>query len=239
MNDQNEHPSDKQSKKRARELRDRLAELAAEQESAMSEMEQVQQELAEVTGEAPGDEAMPDPSEALRADLVAAESNYHRALADLQNYRRISSENERRARDGGKVMVLETLVSVLDTFDMAMKMDPEKTPASAIMQGIEMIRGEMVRVLSQMGFVTIDPGVGDEFDPNRHEAVMRVESADVEPGSIVEVLQAGYALENRVIRPAKVSVAAASEDDERQPEQTVPDDAPTSNNSTGDTGEDE
>ncbi|MFU8828105.1 MAG: hypothetical protein ACNA8P_01580, partial [Phycisphaerales bacterium] len=106
----NPQPSDKQSRKRARELRDRLAELAAEHESAISEMEQIQMELSDIDGEPiDASDAMPDPSEALRADLAAAENNYHRALADLQNYRRISSENERRAREGGKIMVLETL----------------------------------------------------------------------------------------------------------------------------------
>ncbi len=218
MNDQNDTTSDKQSKKRARELRDRLNELASEQQSAMSEMDQIQQELAEIDGEATDDTAMPDPAEALRADLAAAESNYHRALADLQNYKRISGENEKRAREAGKAMVLETLVSVLDTFDMAMRMDPEKTPASAIMQGIEMIRSEMMRGLAQMGFSAIHPKPGDEFDPNQHDAVERVESEEVEPGSVVELKQPGYALQTRVLRPAKVTVAAANE------EQTVPSD---------------
>ncbi len=219
MNDQNNQPSDKQSKKRAKELRDRLSELASENESAQIEMDRIQQELSELDGEAADGVAMPDPAEALRADLAAAESNYQRALADLQNYKRISGENEKRAREAGKVTVLETLVSVLDTFDMAMKMDPEKTPASAIMQGIEMIRAEMMRGLAQMGFSAIAPKVGDEFDPNQHDAVERVESEAVEPGSVVELKQPGYALQTRVLRPAKVTVAAASED-----QQTVPHD---------------
>jgi molecular chaperone GrpE len=219
MNDQNDTTSDKQSKKRAKELRDRLNELASEQQSAMAEMDEIQHELSEIDGEVADDSSMPDPAEALRADLAAAESNYHRALADLQNYKRISGENEKRAREAGKAMVLETLVSVLDTFDMAMKMDPEKTPASAIMQGIEMIRSEMMRGLAQVGFTSISPGVGDEFDPNRHEAVERIESEAVEPGSVVELKQSGYALQTRVLRPAKVTVAAASED-----QQTVPGD---------------
>jgi molecular chaperone GrpE len=230
MNDQNQQPSDKQTKKRAKELRDRLNELAAENESAQTEMDRIQQELAEIEGEQLGDDPMPvDPGEALRADLAAAESNYHRALADLQNYKRISGENEKRAREAGKAMVLETLVSVLDTFDMAMKMDPEKTPASAIMQGIEMIRSEMIRGLSQVGFTSISPRPGDEFDPNQHEAVERVESEDVEPGSVVELKQSGYALQTRVLRPAKVTVAAANED-----QQTVPSDEGPSDEGAGD-----
>lgn len=234
MNEQHEQPSDKQSRKRAKELRDRLTELASENESAQIEMDQIQQELSELEGEQADGMAMPDPAEALRADLAAAESNYHRALADLQNYKRISSENERRAREAGKVMVLETLVSVLDTFDMAMRMDPEKTPASAIMQGIEMIRAEMMRGLGQMGFNAISPSSGDEFDPNQHDAVERVESQEVEPGSVVELKQPGYALQTRVLRPAKVTVASTPED-----QQTVPVDAPNSNDSADDHGENE
>jgi len=221
MNEQHEQPSDKQSRKRAKELRDRLNDLASEHESAQIEMDQIQHELSELDGEQADGLTMPDPAEALRADLAAAESNYHRALADLQNYKRISSENERRAREAGKVMVLETLVSVLDTFDMAMRMDPEKTPASAIMQGIEMIRAEMMRGLGKMGFSAISPSSGDEFDPNQHDAVERVESEAVEPGSVVELKQPGYALQTRVLRPAKVTVASTPED-----QQTVPGDHP-------------
>jgi len=95
---------------------------------------------------------------------------------------------------------------VLATFDMAMKMDPDKTPASSILEGVKMIRGEALRILGSSGFRALEPTRGAPYDPNAHEAVAHADADDVEPGSIVDVHQPGYALNDRILRPAKVTV---------------------------------
>lgn len=194
-------------------LKARLNELASSLESIESEMEAVQSQLAEIEGE-PVDSYEHDPLAQARAEANRAKDDYQRALADLQNFQRRSVENERRARDAGRAGALETMVSVLDTFDMAMRMDPATTPASAILQGVEMIRGEMLRVLGPLGFTAITPTRGAEPDPVRHETVSVADDGEVEPGTIVEVIQPGYQLGERVLRAAKVIVRASEESEE-------------------------
>lgn len=211
----------KQDRKRAEALRRRLAELADTQQSSMSEMDQIQAELAELGVDDGGDDGSgerADPAAGLRDDLSelkasldASEERYRRVLADFSNYQRRASENERRAREAGKAGVLEQMVAVLDTFDLAMRMDPASTTPEAMLQGVQMIKGEMLRLLSTQGFVPIDPSRGAEFDPHQHEAVTHAMDEDVAPGCVAEVMQTGYQLGDRVLRPAKVTVRPSAE----------------------------
>jgi molecular chaperone GrpE len=211
--DQQNDQQNAETAQRAEELRRRIAELASAQENVLTELDELQGELADLTGEQ-ADEAG-DAGPDLRAELAAANENYRRALADFQNYQRRAAENERRAREEGRAGVVESLINVLDTFDYAMQMDPEKTTAHSVIQGVQMIRGEMIRTLGQQGFVALEPKPNDEFDPHRHEAITRETAEGIAPGHIVRVLQPGYAMRERVIRPAKVSISPDDSDNDR------------------------
>ena len=149
----------------------------------------------------------------LERQIAELEGRYKRALADYQNYQRRSIENERRSYESGRVGVVEALVPLLEHFRMALQMDPAKTNAEQVLGGVRAILAEFERVLGGFGVHAIEPKPNDEFDPNRHEAMLRSESAGIDPGRIVATLQAGYAMGDRVIRPAKVSVSPASESD--------------------------
>jgi molecular chaperone GrpE len=207
--------------KQAQQLRTRLHELVDQHESIQLEMDEIQGEL-EALGDDSAAEMAPgggpvgrgesDLHATLHAELAQAREQHQRVLADFRNFQKRANENERRARAAGAADVLETIVPVLDTFDMALRMDPDKTPASAVLQGVEMIKGEMLRVLGGIGFGQIAPAPGEEFNPNRHEAVSKVEAGEHEPGAVVELSQAGYALGDRVLRPAKVVVATAADE---------------------------
>ncbi len=191
------------------QLRRRLTDLADQQQGILLEMDEIQSELAELD---PEGEEVPvtgeDSETALRRELAESRSQYQRALADFQNFQRRAAENERRARESGRAGVLEALVGVMDNFDLALRMNPDEASAASILQGVELIRGEMLRVLAQQGFRIIEPAPADELDPTEHEALTAVPHDDIPPGSIVELHQVGYALGGRVIRPAKVSISA-------------------------------
>ena len=88
--------------------------------------------------------------------------------------------------------------------------DPAKATAEQIMQGVRVIRDELMKVLQSYGVQEINPRPGDDVDPHRHEAVMQAETSAVPPGHIVATLQAGYSLGDRVIRPARVSIRPGS-----------------------------
>lgn len=148
----------------------------------------------------------------LERQIAEIEGRYKRALADYQNYQRRSVENERRAFESGRVGVVEALVPLLEHFRMALQMDPAKTNSEQVLGGVRAILAEFERVLSGFGVQSIDPKPNDEFDPNRHEAMLRSAGEGIEPGRIVATLQAGYAMGDRVIRPAKVSVSPSSDD---------------------------
>jgi molecular chaperone GrpE len=78
--------------------------------------------------------------------------------------------------------------------------------AEQIASGVKVIRDELFRVLQKHGVSLIEPAAGDEFDPHRHQAVTQMQDESVQPGHVVRSLQTGYALNDRVIRPASVAV---------------------------------
>lgn len=143
-----------------------------------------------------------------RDDAVAARQ---RALADYANYQRRSAENERRARTEGRVRVLRDFVEILDHVDRALEQDPQKVTAEQLIQGVRLMRDELMKAMEANGVMRIIPARGDEFDPNRHQAMLRQPDDDVAPGHIVAVFSPGYATPDQVIRPAKVAVAPGDE----------------------------
>lgn len=144
-----------------------------------------------------------------RANL---DDTLRRTAAELQNFRRRAEQNEVEARRQGMTGVVQSVLTVVDYFGMALTQDPEKTSAEQIIGGVKMIQGEFLRVLGNHGVTAISPNVGDEFDPQQHEAVEQRETIDVEPGRVIETRQDGYTLHDRVVRPAKVVVAKAADE---------------------------
>lgn len=131
----------------------------------------------------------------------------HRTAADYQNFQRRSRQNERETRELTSAGVVQSMLRVLDFFDMALKQDPATATVEQVIGGVEMIKAEFLRVLSTHGVQTLTPAPGDEFDPQKHEAVENREGTGIEPGHIVETRSPGYMMSDRVIRPAKVVVA--------------------------------
>lgn len=134
-----------------------------------------------------------------------------RATADHQNFQRRASGNEREARTGATQGVVQSLVPLLDTFEMALLQDPEKVAAEQVIEGVKLIRDEFLRMLSGYGVSSIDPKVGDVFNPMEHAAMMQQAVEGIEPGHISINMGIGYKLGDRVVRPAKVAVVPAIE----------------------------
>lgn len=138
-------------------------------------------------------------------------SRFQRLAADFSNFQRRASVNERDARTHATIGVIQSVLPVVDQFDLALGQDPQKVSAEQIVGGVRMIRDELQRVLSSFGVATIEPKPGDEFDPHAHEAMLQQPHADIAPGRIVSVFSVGYRMGDRTIRPAKVAVARAPE----------------------------
>lgn len=140
-----------------------------------------------------------------------AKEDYLRALAEYQNYQRRSLQNEQEARKQGVTSVLNSVLPVLDHFDMALNQPVDSEASQRVVDGVKVIKAELVRALERHGVSAINPAIGDEPDPARHSVLMHKPAAGVEPGRISSVMQAGYALGDRVIRPAMVTVAPVDE----------------------------
>lgn len=145
-------------------------------------------------------------------DQLAREKNeaitqWKRALADFQNYQRRALQNELEAKRQGAQGVLHSILPVLDHFDLALTQATPDESSRRILDGVKVIRQELLKALESNGVTVINPQPGDEFDPSRHAAIMQQAAEGVEPGRVSATFQPGYILGDRVIRSAKVAVA--------------------------------
>jgi molecular chaperone GrpE len=142
----------------------------------------------------------------LRAELDDMSDRLKRTMADFQNYQRRAMQNEQEARRQGISAVVMSVVPVLDHFDLALNQKADG-PAAGILEGVKVIRSELIRALERQGVRVISPAPNDPFDPMRHEAIMQQPAEGVEPGHISATFQPGFELNDRMIRSAKVAVA--------------------------------
>ena len=153
------------------------------------------------------DEAEADPLAEMQAERDALEDKLKRMAADYQNFARRAEQNVVAARQLQLMDVAKQLVPVLDHFDNALSVDPDKASAADLLKGVTIVRDELMRTLGSFGVQRLDVEVGEPFDPNRHEALMRQADTDIESNHVTAQLQPGYTIEDKTIRPAKVSIA--------------------------------
>ncbi|KJE25955.1 nucleotide exchange factor GrpE [Geobacillus thermoleovorans] len=142
----------------------------------------------------------------LEAKLSEMEHRYLRLYADFENFRR-RTRQEMEAAEKYRVQSLASdLLPVLDNFERALKIETDNEQAKSILQGMEMVYRSLVDALKKEGVEAIE-AVGKPFDPYLHQAVMQAEAEGYEPNTVVEELQKGYKLKDRVLRPAMVKVS--------------------------------
>jgi molecular chaperone GrpE len=139
-----------------------------------------------------------------------AEENYQkylRAQADFDNYRRRTQKEKEDQAKYASLSVIEQLLPALDNFERALTASKGTQDAESLSKGVEMVFRQMEQVLGAEGLEVI-PTVGESFDPTVHQAVMQEESDEFESGTVIEELQKGYKLKDKVIRPAMVKVSS-------------------------------
>jgi molecular chaperone GrpE len=143
-----------------------------------------------------------DEIEALRDQLL-------RAVAESENIRRRASRDVENAHKYANEKLLEDLLPVLDSLEKALELPKQSDDAKAIYEGIEISLRIFRETLERSGVAIVDP-LGEPFDPSKHEALAMVPNEEAEPNSVIEVVQKGYLLNERVVRAARVVVSAAS-----------------------------
>lgn len=150
--------------------------------------------------------------ESLERELADAKQQVLYAHADTQNVRRRLEKDAQDARAYAATAFARDMLSVKDNLERALAMMPADMAGHesfhSLVTGIAATGREMDAVFARNGITRVE-AVGAKLDPNRHEAVMELPSVDAEPGTIIQEMQAGYMIKDRLLRPAMVGVAKA------------------------------
>ena len=150
---------------------------------------------------APLDESEVD---GMRDALKAAKEEQLRLLAEMDNQRKRMQRDVEAARRYGVERVLAGLLPVMDSLERGLS-DAAADPAK-LRNGVELTLRQLQKALSDQGLETVDP-LGQAFDPEQHQAMSVVETGQFDPGTVASVMQKGYRLQDRLLRPALVVVA--------------------------------
>jgi len=156
--------------------------------------------------------AAPKPSTSLDRELADTKDRLLRALADMENMRKRTEREVADARLYGVSGFARDIVGVADNMHRALQALDEELrvkadeATKALLEGVELTERELMNALEKHGVKRIEP-LGQKFDPNRHQAMFEIEDASVPSGSVVQVMQAGYMIGERVLRPALVAVS--------------------------------
>ena len=142
----------------------------------------------------------------LKVERDALLDRLARAQADFDNARKRASREQQEYRDYALTDAVKALLPVLDSFDLALE---HNTQAGEFRSGIELINKQLHDVLTKLGLRPI-PAKGEPFDPHLHQAVEMVDTTEVEDHHVLDELQRGYKLKDRLLRPAMVRVGRNS-----------------------------
>jgi molecular chaperone GrpE len=144
----------------------------------------------------------------VKAERDALFERLARAQADFQNSRkRLETESDQRLQYANSQLI-KNLLPTIDNLERAMAVDVTKTDAASIIKGLQVLVDQLMKVLAAQNVEVIAPEVGSPFDPTRHEAIMQQDS-EYPPNTVTQLLQKGYALRDRTLRPAQVAVSKA------------------------------
>ena len=139
----------------------------------------------------------------LQAERDALFDRLARQQAEFENLRKRSAKEQADFRDYAVADTVKQLIPIIDNFDFALKAKSNETD---LRKGLELIRKQMDELFNKLGVQAI-PAKGEPFDPRFHEAIEMVDSSDVKENHVVDELQRGYRLKDRLLRPAMVRVA--------------------------------
>ena len=147
---------------------------------------------------------------ALLEQVAEYQDSYLRAKAEVDNIRKRAETEVANARKFALEGFLRELLTVKDSLEMALAVDQQsglEASNHGVSEGLELILRQLESVFANFSVETIEPEVGDKLDPDQHQAMSVEESQDIPPNCVSKVIQKGYSLNNRLLRPAMVLVA--------------------------------
>lgn len=147
--------------------------------------------------------------EILRNSVEETQNSYLRALADFDNFRKRQREETARLTSNAREDLILKLLPMVDNFDRALQAAEAEHSYESLVEGVALTLKHIREMLQKEGLEPID-AVGQEFNPEFHEALMRIETGEYPENTVVDELEKGYTLNGKVLRPARVRVAASS-----------------------------
>ena len=153
----------------------------------------------------------PEDVQRLREERDNYYDRWVRSKADAENMRkRLQGEFDQRAQYANQTLI-KSLLPVIDNFERALAVDPAKADSASILKGLQLVHDQWINALKQVNVEEIAPKPGDPFDPAHHQAIMQQENDKYKDApTVLQLLQKGYALHGRTLRPAQVAVSKTS-----------------------------
>lgn len=184
-----------------------IPEAANDEETPEEEV--VEQKVSEAEKTGSGDDGDMTPEE----EVAELRDKLLRTLADMENLRRRSQKDREDALKYSSANFARDMLSVADNLRRAIDSipedgDPDGAALVGFIEGISLTEKELLSTLERHGIRKIDP-MGEKFDPQFHEAMFEIPSAEAENGTVLQVVEVGYVIHDRLLRPAKVGIAKA------------------------------
>ncbi|AOZ68075.1 nucleotide exchange factor GrpE [Rhodobacter xanthinilyticus] len=178
--------------------------MSEKKDEMAADQAQVGEELEDILAESV------DELEALRAERDELRDRLMRAFAEAENARKRAERDRREAEQYGGSKLARDMLPVYDAMRRALDTVPEelRVQAKALIDGVELTQRELLNVFARHGIVAVAPKVGDKFDPQIHEAMFEAPVPGTVAGDIIQVMDDGFLLHERLLRPAKVGVSS-------------------------------
>jgi molecular chaperone GrpE len=199
---------EEESAKKAKDAEAEKEEAAEENEAEEAEEEttEADSEDAEEPKEKKGLFGKKEKKDPLKEKIQELQDKYVRQVAEFDNFRKRTDKEKSQMFEQGQANVLEKILPVVDNFERGLAASPEDEQGKAFADGMNMIYKQLMKQLEDLGVTPIE-ALGQEFDPNLHNAVMQVASEEYESGVVAQELQKGYKFHDTVLRHSMVAVA--------------------------------
>lgn len=179
------------------------ADQAEEQETNQSDQEETD---ASGDQEAQGAEEQKDPLQQKQEEYQELYDKHLRLYSEFENFRRRSRKETADAKEKGRSDMVLAVLPVIDDFERALSSINESTESKEVYEGVELIYNKFKNILNEQGLQEMQP-VGETFDPDYHEAMTKMQApSEEQKGKVIDVVEKGYLLNDRIVRHAKVVV---------------------------------
>jgi molecular chaperone GrpE len=179
------------------------ADQAEEQETNQSDQEETD---ASGDQEAQGAEEQKDPLQQKQEEYQELYDKHLRLYSEFENFRRRSRKETADAKEKGRSDMVLAVLPVIDDFERALSSINESTESKEVYEGVELIYNKFKNILNEQGLQEMQP-VGETFDPDYHEAMTKMQApSEDQKGKVIDVVEKGYLLNDRIVRHAKVVV---------------------------------